>query len=239
MAKTIAAFGADSGMGKAVTRRFGQEGYRIALVARRRELLTTPRSARQLVHHVLPEMLERGDGGILFAYGSSVMFPAGGVSGPVPLMAAARNYILTLHEELAGRGVYAGGLAVRALIAQSQASQAVKAGEMKLNMELPVVEPHELADLEWELMRARNQADVLYPRQLNRVLHGEGAEPGPAAPGRARPRPADPPVLAAPPDRLPRLRCDLDQVAAGVVEDGGGDRAHRQRLLGEADAEGL
>ncbi|NUH42640.1 hypothetical protein HUF15_39025, partial [Streptomyces samsunensis] len=164
MAKTIAVFGAGSGMGKAVARRFGQEGYRIALVARRREPLTTPRSARQLVHHVLPEMLERGDGGILFAYGSSVMFPAGGVSGPVPLMAAARNYILTLHEELAGRGVYAGGLAVRALIAQSQASQAVKAGEMKLNMELPVVEPHELADLEWELLRARNQADVLYPK---------------------------------------------------------------------------
>ncbi|MFD8282508.1 SDR family NAD(P)-dependent oxidoreductase [Streptomyces solisilvae] len=43
MAKTIAVFGAGSGMGKAVTRRFGQEGYRIALVARRRELLTTPR----------------------------------------------------------------------------------------------------------------------------------------------------------------------------------------------------
>ncbi|MFD8161029.1 SDR family NAD(P)-dependent oxidoreductase [Streptomyces malaysiensis] len=163
MAKTIAVFGAGSGMGKAVARRFGQEGYRIALVARRREPLTTPRSARQLVHHVLPEMLERGDGGILLVYGSSVMFPAGGVSGPVPLMAAARNYILTLHEELAGRGVYAGGLAVRALIAQSQASQAVKAGEKKPNMELPVVEPHELADLEWELMRARNQADVLYP----------------------------------------------------------------------------
>ena len=30
---------------------------------------------------------------------------------------------------------------------------------------------------------------------------------------------------------------DLDQVAAGVVEDGGGDRAHRRRLLGERDAE--
>ncbi|MEU0928812.1 SDR family NAD(P)-dependent oxidoreductase [Streptomyces malaysiensis] len=39
MAKTIAVFGAGSGMGKAVARRFGQEGYRIALVARRREPL--------------------------------------------------------------------------------------------------------------------------------------------------------------------------------------------------------
>ncbi|MFF3755010.1 SDR family NAD(P)-dependent oxidoreductase [Streptomyces sp. NPDC002018] len=233
MARTIALFGAGGGMGQAVARRFGREGYRVALVARRREPLDelvatlaaegieaagftvdlrrtgevpalvaeirkrfgridvlnyapfTPAALTtaadldaaelrewanlylltpvELVNQVLPEMLERGNGGILFVYGSSVIIPAAGVSGPVPLMAAARNYILTLHQEVAGRGVYAGGLAVRALIARSQTDQAVQGGELKLNMELPTVEPDELADLEWRLMRTRDRADVLYP----------------------------------------------------------------------------
>lgn len=38
-------------------------------------------------------------------------------------------------------------------------------------------------------------------------------------------------------DRLLRLCRDLEQVAAGVVKDGGGDGTHVQGLLGEADAE--
>ncbi|PNG94136.1 hypothetical protein SMF913_10161 [Streptomyces malaysiensis] len=35
------------------------------------------------MHHVLPEMLERGDGGILFVYGSSVMFRWSPMSSPI------------------------------------------------------------------------------------------------------------------------------------------------------------
>lgn len=39
MSKVIAVFGAGTGLGQAVARRFGREGYQVALVARRRERL--------------------------------------------------------------------------------------------------------------------------------------------------------------------------------------------------------
>ncbi|MEU6765580.1 SDR family NAD(P)-dependent oxidoreductase [Streptomyces sp. NPDC046853] len=41
MSKVIAVFGAGTGLGASVARRFGREGFRIALVARRRERLDT------------------------------------------------------------------------------------------------------------------------------------------------------------------------------------------------------
>lgn len=41
MSKTIAIFGAGSGLGTSVAFRFGREGYRVALIARRREALET------------------------------------------------------------------------------------------------------------------------------------------------------------------------------------------------------
>ena len=40
MSKVIAVFGAGTGLGVSVARRFGREGYRVALVARRAEQLT-------------------------------------------------------------------------------------------------------------------------------------------------------------------------------------------------------
>lgn len=117
----------------------------------------------ELVHAVLPEMLARGAGGIVFGYGSSAVAPAAGLSGPVPVLAAARNYLHTLHAELKDRGVYAGGVAVRAVIERSEGQRAVKTGEMRLAVDLPVVDPDELADLIWELVAERDRVEVVYP----------------------------------------------------------------------------
>jgi NADP-dependent 3-hydroxy acid dehydrogenase YdfG len=60
-----------------------------------------------VVRAVLPEMIDRGDGGILFGQGISGVRPMPGSSGPAPAMAAARNYVHSLHGELAEKGVYA------------------------------------------------------------------------------------------------------------------------------------
>jgi short-subunit dehydrogenase len=233
MAKTIAVIGAGTGLGVAVARRFGREGYRVALVARRREPLDalvaelagdgieaaaftedlrrtervpalvasirarfgrldvvvyTPFSPAalvpaadldaaalgewlglylltpvELVRAVLPEMLERGDGAVLVGYGYSVVAPSASLSGPVPVLAALRNYIHTLHAETVDRGVYAGGLAVRAVIDRSETRRAFGAGEVELTVELPVVDPDELGDLAWDLVRRRDRVEAVHP----------------------------------------------------------------------------
>lgn len=233
MAKTIAVFGAGSGMGLSTARRFGTEGYRVALIARRREPLEemaaklaeenietatftadlsrtetiaplvasirerlgridtvvySPFSPTSLVpaaelsadmlrawidlylltpvevvRAVLPEMTQRGDGAIVFGFGYSVVAPSAGLSGPVPVLAAARNYLHTLHDEVAEHGVYAGALAVRAVIDRSESHEAIRAGDVNLAVDLPTVDPDELADLVWSLAHDRNRVELVHP----------------------------------------------------------------------------
>ncbi|MET9110698.1 SDR family NAD(P)-dependent oxidoreductase [Streptomyces zhihengii] len=178
MSKTLAVFGAGTGLGAATARRFGREGYAVALVARRPERLdalvaelgedgieaaafpadlSEPTAVPALVERivdrfgridvveyapipttapmlpatqvtaellgrlaglylhtpvetaraVLPAMIERGDGAFLLGQGASAVLPMPGMSGVGPVMAAARNWILSLHGELAAHGVYA------------------------------------------------------------------------------------------------------------------------------------
>ncbi len=57
---------------------------------------------------VLPNMIERGEGALLFASGRSSVLPMK-LLGSLGLAAAAlRHYVYSLHEELAPRGVYVG-----------------------------------------------------------------------------------------------------------------------------------
>ncbi|MFI1887759.1 SDR family NAD(P)-dependent oxidoreductase [Streptomyces jumonjinensis] len=233
MRRTVAVFGAGSGMGASVAHRFGREGHRVALVARRRDpldklvarlaadgveaaafpadlrhteripALVSAIEARfehidvavyapfvpatlipaadvdaavlrawldlyllspvELAHTLLPGMLERGDGALLFGYGSSVVTPAADLSGPVPVLAALRNYLHTLHGEVADRGVHVGGLAVRAVIERSEGHRALRSGDMRLAIDLPTVDPDELADLAWNLVTHRDRTEVVHP----------------------------------------------------------------------------
>ena len=231
--KTIAVLGAGSGLGAAVARRFGQEGYRVALVARRREPLTelvgalddlgvpsraftadltdldalpalidrirdhfgdgidvlyfgpatsegfTPAehlTAKQVagfaalythppieaVRAVLPEMLGRGSGSILYAGGATGIQAPPTMSGPAPAVAAARNYLQTLHAEVGARGVYVGALFVAAMIAGSAAHAA--ASRWDPDGEFPVVAPDDLADVLWRLHTDRTSFEETHPR---------------------------------------------------------------------------
>ncbi|MGW1619787.1 SDR family NAD(P)-dependent oxidoreductase [Streptomyces sp. NPDC002172] len=240
MSKVIAVFGAGTGLGLSVARRFGREGFRVALVARRKErldalvaqltdegveaaafpadlsdpagipalvdairghfgridvveygpigadqafapaaqldaatlerispvLLLTP---VELFRAVLPELTDRGDGALLMTTGYSAVQGVPHLSGPGPVMSAARNYVYSLNGELAGTGVYAGTLTIAAVITGSEAAEATAKGDIDLpnaGVEVPVVHPDELAGYYWDMYTRRDRVEQAYPAEL-------------------------------------------------------------------------
>ena len=74
-------------------------------------------------------------------------------------MAAARNYIQSLHGELADRGVYAGVLHVGAMILGSAGHTAMTSGQMATRLDvsqIPTVDPADLADTLWSMYTKRD-----------------------------------------------------------------------------------
>jgi short-subunit dehydrogenase len=231
MSKTIVLLGAGSGLGAAVARRFGKQGYQVAVVARRTEPLAElvdalgdlgvtaqafpadltdldalpalfdrirghftgidvlyfgaatsegftaaeELTARQVadfaalytyppiaaVQAVLPEMLSRGDGSILYVGGGTAIQAPPTMSGPAPAVAAARNYLQTLHAEVGARGVYVGALFVAAMIAGSAAH--AEASKWDTDGKFPVVDPDDLADILWRLHTDRSSFERMSP----------------------------------------------------------------------------
>ncbi|MBV2355693.1 SDR family NAD(P)-dependent oxidoreductase [Streptomyces sp. J2-1] len=244
MSQVIAVFGAGSGLGAAVARRFGREGFRVALVARRRDRLVTLAkelaeegveadvfpadlsqpseipalvqairdrfgridvveygpiggdlrlvpaaeldSARlsdllplllltpvEVVRAVLPEWVGRGDGAFLLTQGYSAAHPFPQLSGPGPVMAAARNYLFSLNEELAPTGVYAGTLTIASSIARSEMGEAERvraANEPADGPLFPFVDPDELADRYWDMYVRRDQVESFHPESLTPLV---------------------------------------------------------------------
>ncbi|GAA2606191.1 SDR family NAD(P)-dependent oxidoreductase [Paractinoplanes durhamensis] len=236
MSRTVVVFGAGAGLGQAVARRFGREGYRVALVARdepRLAALTAELAAEgieaaafpadltrtaeipalvgrirerferidvieyapittdlfirasdldvptaqhyvslylltpvAIVREVLPEMLARGDGGILIGQGISAVRPMPNLSGLGPAMAAARNYVLSLHGEIAAQGVYAGVLHIAAMIRGSAGHRLATSGELSVGVDfskVPTVEPADLAETMWTMLTKRDRGEDVAP----------------------------------------------------------------------------
>lgn len=231
--KTIAIFGAGTGLGASVAARFGREGYKVALIARGpagldllkgklaeqgieaycfpadlTDLAAIPSLVQaieaqlgsidvalfspisstayfvpavdlqasylqsisplltwapiELAHALMPGMRSRGDGAFIVADGLSAVLPVAGMSGPGPAMAATRNYVMTLHDEVQPDGVFAGMLHVGAMIENSTGMVAALAAGMVLDT-FPVVEPNLLADEVWSLASERNRAESILP----------------------------------------------------------------------------
>jgi NAD(P)-dependent dehydrogenase (short-subunit alcohol dehydrogenase family) len=95
---------------------------------------------------VLPSMLERGRGTLLFTTGASSMlaFPQMGNIGVGS--AGLRNYVLALNAALADKGVYAAHVPLATWIGSGG----------------PETQPDTIAEIYWELYTSRDQAERLY-----------------------------------------------------------------------------
>jgi short-subunit dehydrogenase len=118
-----------------------------------------------LVQQFLPHMVEQGDGAILTAQGGSTVTGLPGLSGPGPAQAAQRNYLQSLHTELADKGVYVGMLYVGAIIENSAFHSYVEQSKAEgTGREWgPTVSPDYLADLLWTMHQGRADAEAIYP----------------------------------------------------------------------------
>jgi NAD(P)-dependent dehydrogenase (short-subunit alcohol dehydrogenase family) len=100
---------------------------------------------------VLPAMLAAGTGTLLYTTGASSVTPApvfvsAGMAG-----AALRKWALTLNDALAGKGVYAGHIAIGTWIA----------GTPGAPEGTPLKEPDDIARLYWDLHISREPAEHL------------------------------------------------------------------------------
>jgi short-subunit dehydrogenase len=120
-----------------------------------------------LVQSFLPAMLTRGDGAILTAQGASAVHGMPNVAGGLAL-AAQRNYLQALHAEVAGQGVYVGGLYIGAVIEHSAFhAEQEKAGAAGAGIrQLPTVDPAHLADLLWTMHDTKGPPEATYPERL-------------------------------------------------------------------------
>jgi short-subunit dehydrogenase len=115
-----------------------------------------------LVQQFLPHMLEQGAGAILTAQGASTVQGLPGLSGPGPAQAAQRNYLQSLHAEVADRGVYVGMLYVGAIIEQSAFHRWIAESGSDRDWG-PTVDPAHLAELLRQMHDARGPAESTYP----------------------------------------------------------------------------
>jgi short-subunit dehydrogenase len=120
-----------------------------------------------LVQQFLPHMIEERSGAILTAQGASTVHGLPHLSGPGPAQAAQRNYLQSLHTEVADKGVYVGMLYIGALIessafhAQTEEARAAGVGrDWGLT-----VNPAHLADVLWDTHGKKSPKKTIYPER--------------------------------------------------------------------------
>ncbi|GAA4232022.1 SDR family NAD(P)-dependent oxidoreductase [Actinomadura meridiana] len=112
---------------------------------------------------VLPDMLKRGTGGLIFAGGLSSVRPMP-MLGQLALAAAAlRNYALTLNAALTDRGVYAGTLTIGGLVERGDIHAMVTTDPEKYGVaDGHTLNPDQLADAAWTMYRTRDHAEQVF-----------------------------------------------------------------------------
>ena len=118
-----------------------------------------------LVQQFLPHMVEQGAGAILTAQGGSTLHGLPNLTGPGPAQAAQRNYLQSLHAELADKGVYVGMLYVGAIIESSAFHTYVEQSKQQDGARDwgPTVSPDHLAQLLWRMHQTNGDAEATYP----------------------------------------------------------------------------
>ncbi|WP_069167044.1 SDR family NAD(P)-dependent oxidoreductase [Nocardia altamirensis] len=115
------------------------------------------------VQAVLPAMLERSSGALLFAGGLSSVRPMPMLGQLALPSAALRNYAITLNAALAERGVYAGTLTIGGLVERGDIHAMVTADPARFgSVEGHTLDPDRLADAAWDMYRARDRAEEVF-----------------------------------------------------------------------------
>ncbi|MFD2466654.1 SDR family NAD(P)-dependent oxidoreductase [Amycolatopsis silviterrae] len=119
--------------------------------------------AVEVVGKLLPGMLERGRGGFLFAGGLSAVRPMPALGALAVSSAALRNYARTLHEGLAGTGVYVGSLIIGGLVERGDIHRMVVAQREKYgDAGGHTLDPDALASVAWKMFSAGAPAESVF-----------------------------------------------------------------------------
>jgi short-subunit dehydrogenase len=112
---------------------------------------------------VLPGMLERGAGGILFAGGLSSVVPIPMIGSLALSSAALRNYALTLNAAVAEQGVYAGTLTIGGLVERGDIHRMMTSQPDGLSgMTVGTLDPDTIADTAWNLYTKRDSPEAVF-----------------------------------------------------------------------------
>ncbi len=102
------------------------------------------RGAVAATRAVLPAMVERGDGALLYTIGAAGRYPLVTHAGPGIAMAGLRMYARSLNKEVADSGVYVGLLTVAGVIRPGSD-----------------IDPEAMADLLWSMYTQRDRDEEL------------------------------------------------------------------------------
>ncbi|GIJ46833.1 short-chain dehydrogenase [Virgisporangium aliadipatigenens] len=127
-----------------------------------RDALSWLYPAIDVVGAVLPGMVARGGGALLFAGGVSAVTPMPMLGAMALHSAALRNYALTLNAALAPQGVYAGTLTIGGLIARGDIHALVTSDpRYGVPGTVPTLDPDALADTLWDLATKRDRPEAV------------------------------------------------------------------------------
>lgn len=119
--------------------------------------------AVELAAAVLPGMIERGTGTLLFVTGLGAIVALPGLGALAVASAAVRTYALSLNAALKGTGVYSGALIIGGLIEggdiHRHAVAAVGPGEAG---HLPTLDPDVIAGAAWDLSIRREPPEAVF-----------------------------------------------------------------------------
>ncbi|TGB07285.1 SDR family NAD(P)-dependent oxidoreductase [Streptomyces sp. MZ04] len=119
--------------------------------------------AIDVANKVLPGMLERGTGGLLFAGGLSAVTPMPDLGAFAVSSAALHNYALTLNAAVSDKGIHVGSLIIGGLVERGDLHRSVTSqpeafgdvGSMSLD-------PDAIADTAWEMHSRRDRAEAVF-----------------------------------------------------------------------------
>jgi NADP-dependent 3-hydroxy acid dehydrogenase YdfG len=110
---------------------------------------------------LIPELTERGEGGLLFAGGLSSVVPMPPLAGLALFAAALRNYAITLNAALAPAGVYAGTITIGGLIERGDIHTAMRQNPGFGELGVGTLNPDDLAETVWRLYSERTEAEAV------------------------------------------------------------------------------